>query len=445
MDTSSPWYIGSRSEDRHWPPLRTALEADGWSPESLNDLSGSADKVVAQLPNPHGADYQCRGLVLGYVQSGKTTNFTAVIAKAADAGYRFFIVLSGMHNALRWQTQQRLNEQLCGLNTDLWHKLTNEDDFRFGSAHADAFLSSASGPQRVMAVVKKHGSRLRALKRWLSEADQTCSAPAGADHRRRSGPGERKHEQTGPGPDHHQSPDSRDRGPAPKSAYVGYTATPFANVLIDPSVGDDLYPRDFIVDLPRPARYIGPETIFAASPSGSNQTIRMMTDTISCVSFLTGRRRRPSRRAERPVEASVPDSLDAALRYFLLSSAARRARGKGNRHATALVHTSQLVAVHHQTAAAITAHLNWLARRLAAGEQAILTELRDHTGANACACPQVIGRGDSRVADVANLLPVIASDVRVIVDNSESTSDSSSTTRLRAPSSLSVATPCPAA
>ena len=75
----------------------------------------SSTKVVAHLPNPHGhEEYHCRGLVLGYVQSGKTTNFTAVIAKAADAGYRFFIVLSGIHNALRQQTQDRLNDAALG-------------------------------------------------------------------------------------------------------------------------------------------------------------------------------------------------------------------------------------------------------------------------------------------------------------------------------------------
>ena len=53
---------------------------------------------------------------------------------------------------------------------------------------------------------------------------------------------------------------------APKAAYVGYTATPFANVLIDPQNYEDLYPRDFIIDLPRPDVYIGPEAIFGREP-----------------------------------------------------------------------------------------------------------------------------------------------------------------------------------
>ena len=104
--------------------------------------------------------------MLGYVQSGKTTNFTAVIAKAADAGYRMFIVLSGIHDALRQQTQDRLNEQLWEPLSDKWHRLTNEQDFR-PTDNVDALLSTRD--QRVLAVVK-NGPRLRALKTWLFAA-----------------------------------------------------------------------------------------------------------------------------------------------------------------------------------------------------------------------------------------------------------------------------------
>ena len=107
------------------------------------------------------SEFHCRGLVLGYVQSGKTTNFTAVIAKAADAGYRFFIVLSGVHDALRQQTQDRLNAQLWEPHPELWNRLTNEADFR-ADRNVDALLATQN--QRVLAVVKKNGSRLRALE-----------------------------------------------------------------------------------------------------------------------------------------------------------------------------------------------------------------------------------------------------------------------------------------
>jgi hypothetical protein len=147
------WYPGPRDEDRNWSALVDILRCEGWDDDMLGDLDQSSTKVVANLPNPAGqGEYQCRGLVLGYVQSGKTTNFTAVIAKAADAGYRLFIVLSGIHDALRQQTQDRLNEQLWEPLPDKWHRLTNEQDFR-PTANVDALLSTRD--QRVLAVVKR--------------------------------------------------------------------------------------------------------------------------------------------------------------------------------------------------------------------------------------------------------------------------------------------------
>jgi hypothetical protein len=162
------WYAGPRTEDRNWSALVSILSRDGWMDDGLKSLDDASTKVVANLPNPHGAgEFHCRGLVLGYVQSGKTTNFTAVIAKAADAGYRFFVVLSGIHDALRQQTQDRLNAQLWEPHPELWNRLTNDGDFR-PTDNVDALLANQS--QRVLAVVKKNGPRLRALKRWLTGA-----------------------------------------------------------------------------------------------------------------------------------------------------------------------------------------------------------------------------------------------------------------------------------
>ena len=92
------WYPGPREDDRHWPRLRSLLEVDDWDAEAITDLDVASTKVLAHVADPHDEQFERKGLVLGYVQSGKTTNFTAVIAKAADVGYRFFIVLGGIHN-----------------------------------------------------------------------------------------------------------------------------------------------------------------------------------------------------------------------------------------------------------------------------------------------------------------------------------------------------------
>lgn len=417
------WYPGPRAADKNWAALVEILTEEGWNDDIIADLDKSSTKVVANLPNPAGqGEYHCCGLVLGYVQSGKTTNFTAVIAKAADAGYRMFIVLSGIHDALRQQTQDRLNEQLWERNSNIWHRLTDEQDFR-PTANVDALLSTQR--QCVLAVVKKNGSRLRALRKWLfsarpevlaacpvliidDEADQATVNTARPDRQ-----------------------PSRINGlirdivnKVPKSAYVGYTATPFANVLIDPGDYEDLYPRDFIVDLPRPLPYIGPEAIFGREPLDFDDTDVGDDghDFVRSVPVEELDDLKPKGAAKRhEFDPRVTDSLDEALRYFLMSTAARRVRGKGNRHATALVHTSQHIDVHERTAEAIRDHLGLLSRRLQRGDDGLLEALRVQWETECDRVPA--GDFDLNTLSwdgIAGALIEVAEAAEVIVDNSRS-------------------------
>lgn len=417
------WYPGPRAADKNWAALVEILADDGWGDDMIGDLDQSSTKVVANLPNPAGqGQYHCCGLVLGYVQSGKTTNFTAVIAKAADAGYRLFIVLSGMHDALRQQTQDRLNEQLWERNSNIWHRLTDEEDFR-PTANVDALLSTRR--QCVLAVVKKNGYRLEALKKWLfsarpevlaacpvliidDEADQATVNTAKPDRQ-----------------------PSRINGlireivnKVPKSAYVGYTATPFANVLIDPSDYQDLYPRDFIIDLPRPLPYIGPEAIFGREALDFDDTDLGDDghDFVRSIPVDELDDLKPKGAAKRhEFDPQVTDSLDEALRYFLISTAARRIRGQGNRHATALVHTSQHIDVHERTAGVIRDHLDLLRRRLQRGDESLLQTLRLQWTTE---CDRVPA-GDFGLHEVswealAGALSAVTEAAEVIVDNSRS-------------------------
>ena len=101
-----------------WPDLQANLEADPSWVDAVPSLDEASTDIVGLLADPHSPSIRTRGLVLGFVQSGKTANFTATIAKAADAGYRLFIVLSGVHNSLRRQTQLRIDEQLVDRHPD---------------------------------------------------------------------------------------------------------------------------------------------------------------------------------------------------------------------------------------------------------------------------------------------------------------------------------------
>lgn len=167
-----PWYPGPSPEDRFWPALAKYLTSKGWR-EELESLNESSTRVISLLDPPGGERVRSRGLVLGYVQSGKTANFTAVISKAADVGYRLFIVLSGLHNGLRNQTQKRLNRELVELNRTSWLPLTNElNDFVTPASRADAYLVDNVN-HKLLCVVKKNATVLKRLKNWLKTAPDT--------------------------------------------------------------------------------------------------------------------------------------------------------------------------------------------------------------------------------------------------------------------------------
>src|SRR5262249_19602490 len=117
------WYQGPRRDDIYWPALKRELTEDGLG-EAIESISDSSNKVVGLLRPPGAPEIGSRGLVLGHVQSGKTTNFMSVMAKAADVGYRLFVVLSGITDNLRAQTQERIEENLVGDIDERWFLLT---------------------------------------------------------------------------------------------------------------------------------------------------------------------------------------------------------------------------------------------------------------------------------------------------------------------------------
>jgi hypothetical protein len=331
------WYTGPRPNDRFWPAFLDQLHY--MDEEAKEELHRSTSRIVSLLDHPATVEFRTRGLVVGHVQSGKTTNYTGVIAKAADRGYRLIIVLAGIHNQLRRQTQERLQRHLWAPNKADWHLLTPVDRDFHPTSPAPAYFQKKN-EQRVLCVVKKNASILRKLIRWLrsaskelehipalvidDEADQATVATKTIN------------------PLLLELLDA-----LPRVAYVGYTATPFANLLINPA-GEDLYPKDFIVDLPKPTDHQGPEVIFGREPlDGEDPSevpdgydmVRMVPDEeIPLV--------RPASRDE--IDGFAPritGELKKAVIYFWLATAARRARGSRD-HSTMLIHTSLNVAVH---------------------------------------------------------------------------------------------------
>lgn len=343
------WYLGPQDGDKFWPALEKHLRGKGRGDAGVKSLDDASTKIVSLLQPPGAGSIRTRGLVVGYVQSGKTENFTAVTSKAADVGYRFFLVLSGMNNALRNQTQDRLTKDIIQLNSEEWISLTDSNhDFR-ATTNVNAFLTDKQSV-KILGVVKKNKMRLARLLKWLKSARpevlQNCPVLIIDDEADQASPNSAK--------------ELADRTEInkllvailttlPKAAYVGYTATPFANLLIDPLPADDLYPRDFIVDLPRPETYFGPERIFGREPldweepddaaDGLDMVRSVPEDEIALL-------RPAGRDAREGFYPSLTPSLRSALRYFLLTVAARRVRGQRHEHCSMLLHTTEYTTVH---------------------------------------------------------------------------------------------------
>lgn len=411
------WYSGPTSGDIFWPPLKRLFADQHWDTKRIASVDQASSKVVAHTPRPATRTFDARGLVVGYVQSGKTTNFTAVAAKMADVDYRFVLVLSGIHNGLRRQTQERLEEQLLALNRDRWFFLTTLDhDFRAPAKITPANLFRNDG-QVALAVVKKNATVLRRLVTWLDtpvgrtalqnvpvliiddEADQASVATGSINPLI-----------------------LRILRLMPRHTYIGYTATPFANVFINPT-DEDLYPSTFILNLPQPDGYFGPETVFGrdevegdergSAPDGYDMIRRIPDEDVSLL--------RPAGRADASdFVPTLTDDVCDAVRWFLLATAARRARGDA-KHSTMLVHTSVKTDVHD----AFEPPLQALLRRLRDGvqqeDEAFLGQLRRLWDAESARVPATDwGRRQNTFDELRPHLQEVLEKCTVILDNSRS-------------------------
>ena len=141
------WYTSSIQSARnfYWRAYSRQLsQLHNWPDDSILQLADSTTRVVERLADPTQEQaYQSKGLVVGYVQSGKTAHFTGVIAKAADAGYKLILVLAGTLDVLRSQTQRRIDKDMIGrelLGSD-YEEDTDWHDFVAHGNHPSALGS----------------------------------------------------------------------------------------------------------------------------------------------------------------------------------------------------------------------------------------------------------------------------------------------------------------
>ena len=406
------WYVGPEEGDYFWPMLKAKLE-DGSLKDVLPDIDTASTKVVANLADPTIRRLTKKGLVVGYVQSGKTANYTAVMAKAADAGYRMFIVLSGMHNNLRRQTQMRLTKDL--INNE-WAALTT-DASDFGTVLNGAALMSRG--VHMIAVVKKNESRLRRLRDWLrdipEETRARCPVLLLDDEADQATPN------TKAARDEVSRINALVReiwAEIPGGTYVGYTATPFANVFMDPSDDTELYPSDFIIDLPRPTEYFGAERVFgsATAHDEGEETGLDMVREIS--DDDAGALVPPSKRDQRASFAPNPPSsmVDACI-WFIVASAVRRARGQTGEHSSMLIHTTQYVDPHFAMQREVLRLKEQLKEQISLGD---LTSFKASFEQESSRASEVATLPMPAWEKVSPLIAGVLDDVAVIVDNGTS-------------------------
>ena len=410
-------------EWKFWSRYKDFLEHEKKLPEPVvSSLGKLTDDILSKLEDPERTPpWDCRGMVVGSVQSGKTANYCGLICKAIDAGYKLIVVLAGMHKNLRSQTQYRIDEGVIGrdsrrdgaLNTGGMligvgklfgetppiHTLTSSlDNGDFKAAVADT-IGVAIGGDPVVLVVKKNGRVLHNLLKWVESVkgeevpdrkrkvirgvplllidDEADNASINTKDRRDQQ--SQLQEVTAINGRIREFLDGFE-----KSAYVGYTATPFANIFINPEAetpkhGEDLFPRSFILNVSPPSNYVSPSRVFGLD--GDSDSGIEPKEELPLFSLVDDNQNVFPPKHKRDLQiAELPESLLRALYCFVLVCAARRARGQTEAHNSMLVHVTRFVDVQHQVAQLVQQQVDSIRRRLAIGEgerrQTMLVELK---------------------------------------------------------------------
>ena len=422
------WYDNSKKRD-YWNTYREYLIQDlKYSLNGVNDIHKTTDLVMSRIEDPsRKGPWDSRGLVVGSVQSGKTSNFIGLVNKAVDAGYKNIVVLSGLHKNLRQQTQKRIDDGLLGYDTQISRgslkdysnnlglfqrrqklNLKAMDSLTDSSINGD-FKTSAlkhaniySGGVKVM-VCKKNKTILQSVIRHF------CNSPEGiaagivipikpfklksklsgrTDSFIKNEPilviddevdngsvdtGEQYYDPFTGEPDDEYNPKTINRlirqllSIFDKRCFVGYTATPFANIFIHEDGettehGPDLFPKNFIVDLPIPSNHHGIEKLFPKEVLKNNEIEDEEIDENPFFEVVNDHSLYPDDRDcnlgwmppihkkdhipmyDSP-ENAIPPSLRKAVITFILSCVIRNVRGHINKHKSMLIHVSRFVNV----------------------------------------------------------------------------------------------------
>lgn len=407
-DARIPWLKEFKAERQSewlfWTRYKRYLaEQKHFAPEVISQLDDLTDRILDKLFNPQRDDViiNKKGLVVGQVQSGKTANYTGLICKAADAGFNLIIILAGIHNNLRSQTQTRIDEGFLGFDTQNTRAYDMNRTIRIGvglipgfdNAIANSYTTSTergdftkqaantagfnfNNPQPIILVIKKNVSVLKRLYSWL-KSQSTHDIIANKSLLLIDDEADNASINTSRDGD---DPTAINKNICKiiklfnQSAYVGYTATPFANIFI-PLDKDDLFPKDFIINLPAPDNYIGPEKVFgtSANPDGNEDLLPIVFPVTDSDTFVPAGHKRDD---PKPTIDDIPESLKTAIKCFIITCAIRIARGQENKHNSMLIHVSRFQAWQNHLKIIIDRLFKYYKSEIEANDPTIMEEFR---------------------------------------------------------------------
>jgi hypothetical protein len=411
----SRWINEGKLNWSYWTRYRIHL-LQKWAAPTVSRLDTSTTQILDTMmpPDTQGL-WDQRGLVVGHIQSGKTSNYTGLICKAVDAGYKVIIVLAGAHKNLRSQTQIRLEKDFLGFKTtddsngerkrtgvgllqnvsqmtDVITSRADNGDFKRSVANN---FSITPGGNPLLFVIKKHVTVLKNLFEWVSWVAQNqggtriLNVPLlmiddECDH---SSVDTGLQEFEGEEADPDYEPKAINKGIRKiirafgQSVYIGYTATPQANTLIHDEgeteeCGEDLFPRSFIFSIPSPDNYVGPVRMFGLNSEENPGIINAFVDLEDHAASLRLSEEEgwmpPKHRIDhRPLyqgNSEVPPSLKEAIKVFILSMTIRKLRGQENAHNSMLIHVSHYVDVQHRVKEQVEAEYENVRDRIQYGD-----------------------------------------------------------------------------
>lgn len=363
---NSEWLLTKKNEpsrkhdywDRYVDYLSNEKDFDE---DTIKALKRSTEEILGYCANPTPLISEIKkrkGLVVGDVQSGKTANYMALISMACDYDYKLIIVLAGLTDSLRMQTQERVDEGFVGAISDTIGSsnikyigvgtqrkeryavtLTNMDkDFKKESMSA-LNNTTADYNKPVILVVKKNKSTLENVREWLKPGcDGVTDHILIIDDEADNASVNTKKAEEDPSTINALIRDLYNN--FPKASYVGYTATPFANIFINPDDEQsyrDLFPTDFITLLRTPTSYFGYEKVYGPKIDGNTRYIRLIDEDEPL--FL------PVNHKKNDEYYGLSDSLKEAILSFYINCVIRTKRGKPYAHRSMMINISRFNAM----------------------------------------------------------------------------------------------------